>query len=312
MSNPEKIYFPKAGITKLELVQYYLAVAEGALRGVARRPMILKRYVNGVEAEPFYQKRVAEKRPAWVEIATFTFPSGRQRRRDRREQPRAARVRREPRLRGSQPARDPRRGHGSAPTSCASISIRCRASPWSQIVEVARRRARGARRVRASSAGRRRAARAACTSGCGSRRTGRSRSCAGRRSRSRARSSGARRRSRPRSGGRRSATACSSTTTRTRAIARRRARTRCAPTPGRARVDAAVVGRLLRGEPARLHAAHRAGDVRGARRRARRDRRCGRIARARCSRSRIGKARWRSRRRRRRRRRAQRRRRSCR
>jgi bifunctional non-homologous end joining protein LigD len=77
VTNPRKVYFPKAGITKLELVQYYLAVAEGALRGVARRPMILKRYVGGVEAEPFYQKRVAEKRPAWIETATFTFPSGR-------------------------------------------------------------------------------------------------------------------------------------------------------------------------------------------------------------------------------------------
>lgn len=77
VSNPRKVYFPKAGITKLELVQYYLAVAEGALRGVARRPMILKRYVNGVEGEPFYQKRVAAKRPAWIDTATFTFPSGR-------------------------------------------------------------------------------------------------------------------------------------------------------------------------------------------------------------------------------------------
>jgi DNA ligase D-like protein (predicted polymerase) len=77
ITNPSKIYFPKAGITKLELVRYYLDVAEGALRGVARRPMILKRYVNGVEAEPFYQKRIAPKRPAWIETATFTFPSGR-------------------------------------------------------------------------------------------------------------------------------------------------------------------------------------------------------------------------------------------
>ncbi len=77
VSNPEKIYFPKAGITKLELVQYYLAVAEGALRGVARRPMILKRFVNGIEEEPFYQKRAPVKRPDWIDIATFTFPSGR-------------------------------------------------------------------------------------------------------------------------------------------------------------------------------------------------------------------------------------------
>ena len=77
VTNPRKVYFPRAGITKLELVQYYLSVAEGALRGVARRPMILKRYVNGVEAEPFYQKRAPASRPAWVETATFTFPSGR-------------------------------------------------------------------------------------------------------------------------------------------------------------------------------------------------------------------------------------------
>jgi DNA ligase D-like protein (predicted polymerase) len=77
VSNPEKIYFPKAGITKLELVQYYLAVAEGALRGVARRPQIMKRFVDGAEGEPFYQKRAPPKRPAWVDVATFTFPSGR-------------------------------------------------------------------------------------------------------------------------------------------------------------------------------------------------------------------------------------------
>jgi bifunctional non-homologous end joining protein LigD len=77
VSNPRKIYFPKAGITKLELVQYYVAVAPGALRGVARRPQIMKRYVNGVEAEPFFQKRVDVRRPEWIETATFTFPSGR-------------------------------------------------------------------------------------------------------------------------------------------------------------------------------------------------------------------------------------------
>jgi DNA ligase D-like protein (predicted polymerase) len=77
ISNPGKIYFPGPGITKLQLVQYYLAVAEGALRGVARRPMLLKRYVNGIEGEPFYQKRAPDRRPDWIETATFTFPSGR-------------------------------------------------------------------------------------------------------------------------------------------------------------------------------------------------------------------------------------------
>jgi DNA ligase D-like protein (predicted polymerase) len=77
VSNPGKIYFPKAGITKLDLVHYYLAVADGVLRGVARRPQIMKRFVDGAEGEPFYQKRAPVRRPDWVEIATFTFPSGR-------------------------------------------------------------------------------------------------------------------------------------------------------------------------------------------------------------------------------------------
>jgi DNA ligase D-like protein (predicted polymerase) len=77
LSNPEKVYFPKAGITKLELVEYYLAVEAGVLRALARRPMILKRYVDGAEGEPFYQKRAPAKRPPWLDIATFKFPSGR-------------------------------------------------------------------------------------------------------------------------------------------------------------------------------------------------------------------------------------------
>ncbi|HET9623400.1 MAG TPA: DNA primase small subunit domain-containing protein [Kofleriaceae bacterium] len=77
ISNPDKLYFPKAGLSKLALVEYYLAVADGALRGVARRPQILKRFVDGAEGEPFYQKRAPTKRPDWVEVATFTFPSGR-------------------------------------------------------------------------------------------------------------------------------------------------------------------------------------------------------------------------------------------
>jgi len=77
VSNPEKVYFPRAGITKLGLIQYYLSVAEGVVRGVARRPQIMKRFVDGAEGEPFYQKRAPARRPAWVDIATFTFPSGR-------------------------------------------------------------------------------------------------------------------------------------------------------------------------------------------------------------------------------------------
>ncbi|MBL8957593.1 MAG: DNA primase [Myxococcaceae bacterium] len=76
ISNPAKLYFTEANVTKLELVRYYLSVAPGALRGVARRPMVLKRYVNGAAAEPFFQKRAPEKVPPFIETATFVYPSG--------------------------------------------------------------------------------------------------------------------------------------------------------------------------------------------------------------------------------------------
>src|SRR5580698_10912380 len=77
VSNPGKVYFPQAGLTKMDLVQYYLAVADGALRGVGDRPMALKRFVNGAEEEPFFQKRAPDKRPDWIETTTLRFPSGR-------------------------------------------------------------------------------------------------------------------------------------------------------------------------------------------------------------------------------------------
>jgi bifunctional non-homologous end joining protein LigD len=77
ITNPTKIFFPKLGITKLDLVRYYVAVGEGAVRGVYGRPQLLKRFPDGVEQEPFFQKRAPAKRPDWIEVATFTFPSGR-------------------------------------------------------------------------------------------------------------------------------------------------------------------------------------------------------------------------------------------
>src|SRR6202020_1457194 len=77
VSHPDKVYFPRTGHTKLDLVRYYLSVADGALRGVAGRPMVLKRYVNGAEAEPFFQKRAPSNRPSWIETAELRFPSGR-------------------------------------------------------------------------------------------------------------------------------------------------------------------------------------------------------------------------------------------
>ena len=77
ISNPEKPFFPRAGITKLDLVRYYLAIADGALRGVRDRPMALKRYVHGAEGEFFFQKRAPPARPEWIDVVELRFPSGR-------------------------------------------------------------------------------------------------------------------------------------------------------------------------------------------------------------------------------------------
>jgi len=77
VSHPDKVYFPRTGHTKLDLVRYYLSVADGALRGAAGRPMVLKRFVNGAEAEPFFQKRAPTSRPDWIETVVLKFPSGR-------------------------------------------------------------------------------------------------------------------------------------------------------------------------------------------------------------------------------------------
>ena len=77
ISNPNKVLFPDAGYTKLDLVRYYLAVAEGALRGAGGRPNVLVRYPNGIGEEFFYQKRAPESRPDWIEVVALKFPSGR-------------------------------------------------------------------------------------------------------------------------------------------------------------------------------------------------------------------------------------------
>jgi len=77
VTNPQKVYFPSAGYTKLDLVRYYMAVADGALRGIAGRPMALKRYVDGIDEPPFFQKRAPDSRPSWIETVTLSFPSGR-------------------------------------------------------------------------------------------------------------------------------------------------------------------------------------------------------------------------------------------
>jgi DNA ligase D-like protein (predicted polymerase) len=77
ISNPGKILFPQAGHTKLDLARYYLAVAEGALRGAGGRPNVLVRYPDGVGSEFFYQKRAPRSRPPWIEVVALQFPSGR-------------------------------------------------------------------------------------------------------------------------------------------------------------------------------------------------------------------------------------------
>jgi bifunctional non-homologous end joining protein LigD len=77
ISNPGKVFFEQGGITKLDLVNYYLAVAPGALRGVMDRPMALKRFVHGAAGEAFFQKRAPASLPPYVRTVELSFPSGR-------------------------------------------------------------------------------------------------------------------------------------------------------------------------------------------------------------------------------------------
>ena len=124
ISNPDKVFFPETGYTKLDMVHYYLAVADGALRGAGGRPMALKRFVNGAEGELFFQKRAPESRPDWIETVELSFPSGRTADeivlRDAAQLPGSStwaaststRTRCAPRT-------------STIPTSCASTSIRC-------------------------------------------------------------------------------------------------------------------------------------------------------------------------------------------
>src|SRR5688572_17362931 len=77
ISNPDKLFFKQAGYTKLDMINYYVAVADGALRGAGGRPMALKRFVDGADGEFFFQKRAPESRPDWIETVELSFPSGR-------------------------------------------------------------------------------------------------------------------------------------------------------------------------------------------------------------------------------------------
>ena len=77
ISNPDKLLFPKPNHTKLDLVRYYIAVSEGALRGAGGRPNMLVRYPQGIDGDHFYQKRAPKGRPSWIEVVELRFPSGR-------------------------------------------------------------------------------------------------------------------------------------------------------------------------------------------------------------------------------------------
>lgn len=76
VTSPDRVVFPEPGLTKLDLVRYYLSVAEGALRGAGGRPMVLKRFSKGLDQEPFFQKRVPDKHPAFIDTATLHYASG--------------------------------------------------------------------------------------------------------------------------------------------------------------------------------------------------------------------------------------------
>ncbi len=77
LSSPSKVYFPKPGFTKLDLATYYVDVAEAACRHLSERPTTMKRFINGIDEEFFFQKRVPKNAPEWLETATVRFPSGR-------------------------------------------------------------------------------------------------------------------------------------------------------------------------------------------------------------------------------------------
>ena len=77
LSNPDKLFFPKPRFTKLDLAEYYVAVEEAAVNQLRERPGTMKRFVDGVDGEFFFQKRVPKGAPDWLQTATFTFPSGR-------------------------------------------------------------------------------------------------------------------------------------------------------------------------------------------------------------------------------------------
>ena len=218
LSNPGKVYFPKPGWTKLDLVEYYLAAADAVLIHLRERPTVMKRFVNGINEDPIWQKRVPKNLPEWLQTATVAFPVRPHRRGARRQRRGAPGV-------GGQPRRDrlqPAPGAPRRPRPSGRAARRPRPDAGGRLgrgPQDGDGRQRGADRARPARLSEGLAAPRASTSTCGSSRSTTTSRSAAPRSRWRARSSGARPTWRRASGGRRSATACSSTTTRTRATA---------------------------------------------------------------------------------------------
>jgi bifunctional non-homologous end joining protein LigD len=77
VSNPDKLFFPERSVTKMDLVRYHIECEQAVVRGLRERPTVMKRWVEGVDGEPFFQKRVPDSAPEWLQTATVTFPSGR-------------------------------------------------------------------------------------------------------------------------------------------------------------------------------------------------------------------------------------------
>jgi len=76
LTNQDKVFFPRSGTTKGDLVRYYVDLADAVLPHVRGRPFQMKRYANGVEGEFFYQKRVPQPHPDWIGTVRIDFPSG--------------------------------------------------------------------------------------------------------------------------------------------------------------------------------------------------------------------------------------------
>ena len=234
ITHPDKLYFSRqTKLSKFDLVRYYLSVAPGALAGIRDRPIVLKRFVNGAEGEAFYQKRAPADRPAWLRTVTLSFPSGRT---------------------AEEIVVDDAAGLAwIVNLGCIELhphpvrsgdldhpdELRVDLDPgpgvgWGDVRRVATGSASACWRTMACAAGPKPVGREACMSMCGSSRAGVSMRYAAPRWLSRAPSRGACRRLRPRNGGRKSATAFSSTTTRTPRTAPRAPRILCVRcrTPG--------------------------------------------------------------------------------